>query len=621
MTEFCNKLGYIRTAPSARNRSTESQYWRIINCIRIPSLDVSYDPTISPCSLLSSTNVQRALDELCGLIDTFEVRTAFPITGTGQLTDPISLDGIMTDGVTIVGDGVNTPIEIGAINTDGTLIGDGSNSSPLSVVQPTLVNAGAGSTLVNDGIGPTLATKSLTAGTNVTFIETATDIVMNVVGGGGGGGGAPANAEYVVLTNDATLTDERALVAGLGIALVDGGANSAVTLNVGGQNVGTTTGATATALVFDTVSADDLDFRTLTSFGLATSTIGATASPSSVLRDTDLGNNVVRFRNLNSVASGNLSAKPILVGTSSDSTTILFRQIVGGPGINTTIDPDGNVETSLSPGRSIPLNYRFNDPSGNPTSVTSTSYTSLGSILFRGTMHEEPIKQVFGILEVTGGNAVGQAIIYDLTNSLIIASTSYFANTGGSGPDAKDIIEFNGLGQNISAFSTKNPGLSPTLTLIYASNNNVGNVLDSSGTAPFTITVLKQGGTLYGEFTTIDTFAATSGSVDGTWFVLYFGVAANDYIFFWYDTDDSGTPQPVDPIGGGGSPFEINTVVTGDTNTTIAIKTSDAINTAATIGPKIINLPVNEAIMEFQLRRVNSGGGGNSEVHTLQVYG
>lgn len=50
--------------------------------------------------------------------------------------------------------------------------------------------------------------------------------------GGGGGGGAPANAEYVVLSLDPTLTDERVLTAGTGIAIVDGGANGPVTLSV-----------------------------------------------------------------------------------------------------------------------------------------------------------------------------------------------------------------------------------------------------------------------------------------------------------------------------------------------------------------------------------------------------
>ena len=49
----------------------------------------------------------------------------------------------------------------------------------------------------------------------------------------GGGGGAPTNAEYVVLSLDATLTDERVLTAGAGLTLTDGGAGGNVTLDVG----------------------------------------------------------------------------------------------------------------------------------------------------------------------------------------------------------------------------------------------------------------------------------------------------------------------------------------------------------------------------------------------------
>ena len=49
---------------------------------------------------------------------------------------------------------------------------------------------------------------------------------------GGGGGGAPTNAEYVVMSLDATLTDERVLTAGSGITIVDGGAGSTVTISV-----------------------------------------------------------------------------------------------------------------------------------------------------------------------------------------------------------------------------------------------------------------------------------------------------------------------------------------------------------------------------------------------------
>jgi hypothetical protein len=48
----------------------------------------------------------------------------------------------------------------------------------------------------------------------------------------GGGGGAPVNAEYLVLSADATLTDERVFTAGTGLSAVDGGAGGNYTLSV-----------------------------------------------------------------------------------------------------------------------------------------------------------------------------------------------------------------------------------------------------------------------------------------------------------------------------------------------------------------------------------------------------
>ena len=62
--------------------------------------------------------------------------------------------------------------------------------------------------------------------------------------GGGGGSGAPTDAEYVVMTLNGTLTNERVLAAGSGISLTDGGAgsnatiaNTGVTSNVAGTGI------------------------------------------------------------------------------------------------------------------------------------------------------------------------------------------------------------------------------------------------------------------------------------------------------------------------------------------------------------------------------------------------
>ena len=48
---------------------------------------------------------------------------------------------------------------------------------------------------------------------------------------GGGGGGAPTNAQYLVLTANATLTGERVFTLGTGLAGVDSGANNPYTLS------------------------------------------------------------------------------------------------------------------------------------------------------------------------------------------------------------------------------------------------------------------------------------------------------------------------------------------------------------------------------------------------------
>ena len=60
--------------------------------------------------------------------------------------------------------------------------------------------------------------------------------------GGGGGGGAPTNAAYVTIGANATLTGERALTAGTGITIADGGANSTVTINASGNAADLTSG-------------------------------------------------------------------------------------------------------------------------------------------------------------------------------------------------------------------------------------------------------------------------------------------------------------------------------------------------------------------------------------------
>lgn len=72
------------------------------------------------------------------------------------------------------------------------------------------------------------------------------DLDSGVIGGGGGGG-APTGAAYVTIGSNATLTAERALTAGSGIAITDGGANSTVTIAASGDAADLTSGTVPAA--------------------------------------------------------------------------------------------------------------------------------------------------------------------------------------------------------------------------------------------------------------------------------------------------------------------------------------------------------------------------------------
>jgi len=84
--------------------------------------------------------------------------------------------------------------------------------------------------------------------------------------GGGGGGGAPTNAEYVVMSLNGTLTNERVLTAGTGISLTDGGAGSNATI----ANTGVTSLVAGTNITLSPVSGvGDVTVTAATPTGLA----------------------------------------------------------------------------------------------------------------------------------------------------------------------------------------------------------------------------------------------------------------------------------------------------------------------------------------------------------------
>jgi hypothetical protein len=150
-------------------------------------------------------------------------------TGASTLTDHGILLGSGTGAVTATAEPANGQLLIGSTGNDPVLA---------TVTSGTGIDitGGAGSldvAVADTAVIPGIYGSATEVGTfTVDQQGRLTEAVNTTITGGGG---APTDAEYIVLSADATLTDERVLTPGTGLgALVDGGAGGAVTLNVDG---------------------------------------------------------------------------------------------------------------------------------------------------------------------------------------------------------------------------------------------------------------------------------------------------------------------------------------------------------------------------------------------------
>jgi len=239
-------------------------------------------------------------------------------TGATTLTDHGILLGSGTAAVTATAEPSNGQLLIGSTGNDpvlatvtsgsGIVITGGAGSLDVAVAD-TAVTPGSYGSATEVGTFTVDQQGRLTAAANATIT----------------GSGAPTDAEYVVLTTDATLTDERVLTPGTGLgALVDGGAGGAVTLNVDGVLED-----------LDTLGAPaaDGEFIVATGAGAFTYETAATALLS-------LG--VVYGRHTEAVGAGGPALTSITVadGAVTTTNTILYSLEVDDPGFFLVNRPD-----------------------------------------------------------------------------------------------------------------------------------------------------------------------------------------------------------------------------------------------------------------------------------------
>ncbi|NBO99914.1 MAG: hypothetical protein EBU90_07265 [Proteobacteria bacterium] len=152
----------------------------------------------------------------------------------------------------------------------------------------------------------------------------------------GGGGGAPADASYVVLGINGTLTNERVLTAGSGISISDGGAGSTVTISAigGGGGSGDVVGpssSTDNAIVrFDLTTG-----KLIQNSGVLISDSDDITTPGNLEVDGgDITSTATTFNLLNSTVTA--------LNVGGAATTIEIGAVTGTTSINNALTVDGN---------------------------------------------------------------------------------------------------------------------------------------------------------------------------------------------------------------------------------------------------------------------------------------
>jgi hypothetical protein len=81
---------------------------------------------------------------------------------------------------------------------------------------------------------------------------------------------------------------------------------------------------------------------------------------------------------------------------------------------------------------SFPVTFRFSDTNGNPVTITSSTFTALANMVYRGTSVDGNITSVLCVVAGSNSSTTGQVRLYDVTNATVIATSATFGPTNGS---------------------------------------------------------------------------------------------------------------------------------------------------------------------------------------------
>jgi len=252
-------------------------------------------------------------------------------------------------------------------------------------------------------------------------------------------GGAPANASYVVLSSDGTLTDERVLTAGSGISITDGGAGSTVTISstAAGDVVGPASSTDNAVARFDLTTG-----KLIQNSGVLIDDSNNVTTPGDLaVNGGDITTTSSTFNLLNAASTLNIGttaiARSVNLGTAAATQTVT----VGGTtatSSETNIRAGSNsinLDSGLNVNVSVDNAFVVNGYSGN-------DYLSAGDLLFFG-----PYVSLTGPDNIstitTVGNSAGFSPTYVYGGSLGIllsSSAGYTTITGSTASNAEAII-------------------------------------------------------------------------------------------------------------------------------------------------------------------------------------
>lgn len=122
-----------------------------------------------------------------------------------------------------------------------------------------------------------------------------------------------------------------------------------------------------------------------------------------------------------------------------------------GPQGNTGAQGNTGPQGSSGGDNSLPVNLRFNDPNGSPSSTNSTSYTVLGRFVYRGSLTDPTLTRVKWIVSVSNlsvtmamrlwnatlVNTVSEVVSPIVLTTPTVVTTTSFANI----PLTESVIE------------------------------------------------------------------------------------------------------------------------------------------------------------------------------------